>query len=75
MPIYEYKCEVCGYEKEVEQKINDPAPICSGLGSDHCEYCEAESHESIPMKKLISKSSFALKGGTWARDNYSRKSK
>lgn len=69
MPIYEYKCEVCGEEREVEQKMSDPAPEC---------FHQNDPSKKNPiigsvMKKLISKSSFALKGGTWARDNYSRK--
>lgn len=77
MPIYEYKCEYCGKEIEVEHKISDPAPVCyhDENGSIMVSGDLDDPKQARPMKKLISKSSFALKGGTWARDNYSRKSK
>ena len=53
MPIYEYRCEACGNEIEVMQKISDPAPTtCTACGKG-------------PMGKQLSKSSFALKGTGW----------
>lgn len=57
---YEYLCEQCGHEWELEQKISDkPEKVCP------C--CGAES-----AKRLISKGNgFQLKGGGWAREGYS----
>jgi len=61
MPIYEYKCQKCGFLIEKIQKINDP-PL---------EKCTLE--ECSPkgtLKKVISKTSFQLKGSGWASDGY-----
>lgn len=67
MPTYEYACEN-GHEFEEVQSINDePLKICPMIipfsGPDF-EKCEAR------VKKLISKSSFILKGDCWAKDGY-----
>ncbi len=35
MPIYNFKCQACGFEQEKLQKYNDPSPICEH--SDHGE--------------------------------------
>lgn len=51
MPIYEYKCEQCGKQLEVMQKINDPAP--------QCEECKQ------PMQKVPAAAGFQLKGTGW----------
>ena len=56
MPIYEYDCEKCG-RFEVLQKMSDPA-------LEKCEAC------GKPVQKLVSQSSFALKGGGWYKDLY-----
>lgn len=58
MPVYEYECQECQKVFEVQQKIADK-PL-----SD-CPECEA------PVKKLMSMSSFQLKGGGWYADGYS----
>ena len=53
MPIYEYRCRVCGFEKEYLQKLSD-APITD------CPSCgKAE------MAKLVSAAGFQLKGSGW----------
>jgi putative FmdB family regulatory protein len=58
MPIYEYECQSCSEEIEVCQSISeDPLSICPSCGGD--------------MKKIISMSSFQLKGGGWFADGYS----
>jgi putative FmdB family regulatory protein len=53
MPIYEYRCGSCGFEKEYLQKVNDaPIAACPGCGSD-------------AYAKLISAAGFQLKGSGW----------
>jgi putative FmdB family regulatory protein len=57
MPIYEYKCDSCGKVEELLMKISDPDPVgCSACGG--------------PVNKLISQSSFALKGSGWYVTDY-----
>ncbi len=58
MPIYEYQCDKCGHEFEREQRIVDP-PVKS------CPECRGRK-----VTKLISRSSFVLKGGGWYADGY-----
>ena len=59
MPIYEYACEKCESEFEVEQRITaDPVKSCP-----RCK--------SRKVKRLISRTSFVLKGGGWYSDLYS----
>ncbi|WP_297056443.1 FmdB family zinc ribbon protein [Thermosulfurimonas sp.] len=60
MPIYEYECEGCGRHLEVWQKITDE-PLTT------CEVCGGKLH------KLISQSSFILKGSGWYVTDYVRK--
>ena len=58
MPIYEYECKKCGHEFEREQKMADP-PVKT------CPECKGRR-----VTKLISRSSFVLKGGGWYADGY-----
>ena len=59
MPIYEYACGKCKHEWEVSQRItDDPVKTCP-------------SCRSRRVKKLISQTSFVLKGGGWYSDLYS----
>lgn len=60
MPIYEYSCQSCGKLVDVLQKLSDPPPA-------KCESCGAEG----TMSKVVSRSSFVLKGGGWYSDLYS----
>ncbi len=62
MPIYEFKCSVCGAVAEVLQRMDAPAPLCSE--------CPQDGSESPAMVKQVSCSSFVLKGGGWAADGY-----
>ena len=59
MPIYEYKCQKCG-TFETTQKITDKP-----LGK--CPTCKGK------IKKLISNTSFQLKGTGWYVTDYARK--
>lgn len=58
MPIYEYQCGHCQQVTEAWQSLADE-PLTT------CQSCTG------PLKKLISMSSFHLKGGGWYADGYS----
>ena len=62
MPTYEYSCEKCGHEFEREQRITSE-PI------RRCPKCR-----SLKAKRMISVTSFILKGGGWYSDLYSSSS-
>jgi putative FmdB family regulatory protein len=53
MPIYEYRCAACGFEKEYLQKLSD-LPITD------CESCGRRT-----MAKLVTAAGFQLKGSGW----------
>lgn len=59
MPIYEYSCQSCGKTIDVLQKVSDPTP-------EACTACGATGS----LTKLVSRSSFVLKGGGWYADLY-----
>ncbi len=58
MPIYEYACKSCGFEKDVLQKLSD-APLTQ------CPSCDEES-----FVKKISAAGFRLKGGGWYETDF-----
>jgi putative FmdB family regulatory protein len=60
MPIYEYKCRKCGRQFEAFQGITDPE-----LKS--CKFCKGK------VNKLVSLSSFSLKGSGWYATDYGGK--
>ncbi|MCD6486857.1 MAG: zinc ribbon domain-containing protein [Syntrophobacterales bacterium] len=60
MPIYEYKCRKCNKKFEVFQGIADNE-------IKTCKFCEG------PVDKLISLSSFHLKGSGWYVTDYGGK--
>jgi putative FmdB family regulatory protein len=60
MPIYEYECESCGKIEEAWQKMSD-APLTT------CNHCQGHLH------KIVSQSSFHLKGSGWYVTDYSGK--
>ena len=60
MPIYEYKCDSCGYRFERLQSFSEePVKVCPRCGGN--------------VRKLISHSSFILKGTGWYATDYARK--
>lgn len=63
MPIYEYRCDDCGLEKEFLQKMSD-APIAT------CPACGAAN-----FKKLLSAAGFQLKGSGWYQTDFKGGSK
>ena len=61
MPIYEYQCEKCGSIEEAIQKVSDePLSICNR--------CNGILH------RLVSRSSFHLKGSGWYVTDYANRS-
>jgi putative FmdB family regulatory protein len=61
MPVYEYECSACSHRFEEWQKIND-RPV------NVCPKCKARK-----VERLISHTSFQLKGGGWYGDLYASK--
>ncbi len=57
MPVYEYECNGCEKKLEVIQKFNDP-PLAN------CPECGGE------LRKLVSNTSFVLKGAGWYISDY-----
>ncbi len=62
MPIYEYTCSECQKLSDALQKLNEPAP-------EHCPACGAEG----TLSRVVSRTSFVLKGGGWGADLYGSK--
>lgn len=58
MPSYDYRCNACGKEMEISHRISEPPRRV-------CPHCGAES-----LERLVSRSSFALKGSGWYSDGY-----
>ena len=58
MPIYEYRCDACGFQKEHLQKISDPLLTA-------CPECGQETY-----KKLLSAAGFQLKGSGWYQTDF-----
>lgn len=59
MPIYEYHCPKCDKTSEIMQKFSDP-PL------DSCTECGG------PVIRLVSKTSFQLKGTGWYQTDYKK---
>jgi len=63
VPIYEYRCDDCGHELEVLQKISEPKlTTCPGCGKES-------------LSKLVSASAFVLKGSGWYVTDFRDKDK
>lgn len=59
MPLYEYSCAKCGKTLEVIQKFSDaPLIVCPECGGE--------------VTKLMSRTSFQLKGGGWYATDYKK---
>jgi putative FmdB family regulatory protein len=53
MPIYEYRCAVCGHQQEFLQKVSDaPMAICTKCGKPS-------------FSKMVTAAGFQLKGSGW----------
>ena len=53
MPIYEYRCTSCGFQKEYLKKISDPVMTV-------CPECDKET-----FSKMLTAAGFQLKGSGW----------
>lgn len=60
MPIYEYECKKCGTFEHLQGMSEDPIT--------RCPECRSK------VSRLISSSSFHLRGGGWYADGYDSKS-
>ena len=63
MPIYEYRCAACGFEREYLQKMSD-APLTD------CPECGKAT-----LAKMVSAAGFHLKGSGWYVTDFKHGSK
>jgi putative FmdB family regulatory protein len=61
MPIYEYKCGACGFQKEFLQRISDQ-PLTD------CPECGKKS-----LSKMVTAAGFQLKGSGWYATDFKDK--
>jgi len=75
MPLYEYKCEECGYEfeemlhfSERDVPLNTPCPnrILDSYQDPQCFDCSGKVHLKMSL------GSFHLKGSGWYKDGYGK---
>lgn len=62
MPIYAYCCNACGHQKDVLQKVSDPALT-------DCPACGQST-----LRKQVTAAGFQLKGGGWYATDFKNKS-
>jgi putative FmdB family regulatory protein len=62
MPMYEYRCPKCGAEFEKLLRVSE---------RDEPQPCSNKECDVKEVNKMISRTSFSLKGGGWASDGYS----
>lgn len=63
MPIYAYRCNSCGHEQDVMQKMTD-APLTT------CPQCKTEN-----FSKQLTAAGFQLKGSGWYQTDFKNGSK
>jgi len=63
IPSYEFKCEKCNIVTE------EYLPISSNVNNVKCWKCGGEAH------KILSNSTFVLKGGGWYNQGYNKEKK
>ncbi len=61
MPIYAYRCETCGFTKDVLQKLSDPV-------LQQCPSCHADT-----FKRQLTAPGFQLKGSGWYATDFKSK--
>ena len=63
MPIYEYRCSSCGFQKEYLHKVSDPVlSICPECGKE-------------TFNKMLTAAGFQLKGGGWYATDFKNSGK
>lgn len=61
MPLYEYHCDACDSDFELMRRVTDESqPTCAECGS-------------AEVRRVVSQSSFVLKGSGWYVTDYGRK--
>jgi putative FmdB family regulatory protein len=63
MPIYEYRCDACGCQREFLQKVSEDA-------IKSCPACGSEK-----FSKMVSAAGFQLKGSGWYATDFKKGSK
>jgi putative FmdB family regulatory protein len=63
MPIYEYRCSLCGQEHEILQKVSEPPLV-------DCPACGKPG-----LQKLLTAAGFQLKGSGWYATDFKGKDK
>ena len=63
MPIYEYRCSSCGFERDALQKMADPPLV-------DCPQCGKPA-----LVKLVSAAGFHLKGSGWYATDFKNSGK
>lgn len=63
MPIYEYRCGACGFQKEFLQKLSD-APL------KDCPECG-----KVSLSKMVTAAGFQLKGSGWYATDFKTQAK
>ena len=61
MPIYEYRCQACGFQKEFLQRISDAQ-------LKDCPECGKQS-----LSKMVTAAGFQLKGSGWYATDFKNK--
>lgn len=64
MPAYDYECPKCG-TMEIEHKITEKV--------EECPKCKERGEKTL-INRLISLTSFQLKGKGWYKTDYAKKS-
>jgi putative FmdB family regulatory protein len=59
MPLYEYRCAICGTQEEKLQPVSAPE-------NHDCPECEAPAG----MRRQLSVAAFSLSGGGWYKEGY-----
>ena len=73
MPIFDFQCSQCDHEFDVlvqRLEYDERESLYSDSTANQIITCEKCGCTKI--KKKISNTSFALKGGCWAKDNYQK---
>ena len=66
MPLYVFQCSCCGKQQEIIQKYDDPFPECNN------SECLSNQGITNSMIRLISNTTFILKGSCWNKDGYTK---